>query len=84
MVEMKVDRKLLKSIADVTGGEYFEASDTEALQKVYQTIDELEKTKVEKKEYRNFKDVAEYFLALSLIFLLAEVLVGFMPWRALP
>ena len=33
MVEMKVDRKLLKSIADVTGGEYFEASDTEALRR---------------------------------------------------
>ena len=58
---MKVDRVLLKSIADKTGGEYFEASDTQALKKVYTTIDELEKTKVEKKEYRNFKDVAEYF-----------------------
>ena len=84
MVDMKVDRALLKSIADKTGGEYFEASDTQALKKVYTTIDELEKTKVEKKEYRNFKDVAEYFLALSLVFLLAEIFVGFMPWRALP
>ena len=43
-VEMKTDPSLLKEIAEVTGGMFFRATDTNALKQVYATIDRLETT----------------------------------------
>ena len=43
----RMDEKLLKEIAETTGGRFFKASDTESLERVYQDIDRLEKTKSE-------------------------------------
>jgi Ca-activated chloride channel family protein len=44
MKTMSLDEELLKGMADLTGGVYFRATDTEALQTIYQHIDGLEKT----------------------------------------
>jgi len=41
------DEATLKEIARITGGAYFRATDTEALEKIYQRIGELEKTEAE-------------------------------------
>jgi Ca-activated chloride channel family protein len=41
------DEETLQEIARVTGGAYFRATDTEALEKIYQRIGELEKTEAE-------------------------------------
>ena len=83
-VRMNVDTKLLKYIASETGGEFFQATDTESLVKIYDSIDQLEKTEIEKTEFKNYKDIGEYFLFAALIVLLLEVFVGFLPWRAIP
>ena len=42
-----VNDELLQSIADRTGGRFFKATEGAILEKVFQTIDKLEKTKVE-------------------------------------
>lgn len=39
-----IDEKLLKEIANNTGGKYFRATDKESLREVYQKIDKMEKT----------------------------------------
>jgi Ca-activated chloride channel family protein len=44
MMTMPLDETLLKRMAHMTGGVYFRATDTRALQAVYQHIDGLEKT----------------------------------------
>lgn len=46
-VKMEIDEDLLTEVADITGGAYFRATDTSALEKIYQQIDQLEKTQAE-------------------------------------
>lgn len=70
MVEMPVDEKLLKNIALETGGEYFFATDSNALQRIYDTINNLEKTKSEANEYLIVQSLYRYPLAISCIFFL--------------
>ena len=44
---VELDEPLLREIAELTGGEYFRAVDTEGLAEIYERIDELEKTEIE-------------------------------------
>ncbi len=43
-METKIDEESLRSIAQMTGGKYFRATDRRMLQKVFEEIDSLEKT----------------------------------------
>jgi len=47
MADMQIDEELLKEMAAVTGGAYFRATDTQALEEIYRRIDALEKTEAE-------------------------------------
>ena len=47
MTDMQIDEDLLKEMAAVTGGAYFRATDTQALEEIYRRIDSLEKTEAE-------------------------------------
>lgn len=75
------DMKLLKKIADRTGGLAFEARKPHELEKIYNKIDELEKTK---KETFNFSRREEAYLpfaiAAFLLFVL-EFILRFLWWR---
>lgn len=63
-VEVKIDEKTLKGIAEITGGNYFRATGNKSLKEVYEEIDQLEKTKIDVTEYSKKK---EEFLPLALI-----------------
>jgi Ca-activated chloride channel family protein len=52
-----VDDEALGTIADRTGGLYFRATSPEALREIYARIDQLEKTKVETREYVDYSDL---------------------------
>ena len=47
MQKVELDEPLLREIAELTGGEYFRATDAEALAGVFATIDEMEATEIE-------------------------------------
>lgn len=47
MADMQIDEDLLKQMALITGGAYFRATDTQALEEIYRRIDSLEKTEAE-------------------------------------
>lgn len=49
--------RLLRQIAENTGGKYFEANNGEALRDVYREIDRLEKTDIQSTEYTNYKEM---------------------------
>ena len=55
-VQVDVDEESLKEIAKITGGQFFRATDNKSLQKVYQEIDELERTEIEVTEYQNYTE----------------------------
>ncbi|MAO64658.1 MAG: aerotolerance regulator BatA [Balneola sp.] len=67
-VQVNIDEDMLTRVAEVTGGRYFRATDSEELENIYAEIDELEKTEVEELIYTDYKDLYERYLALSLAF----------------
>jgi Ca-activated chloride channel family protein len=81
---LKLDEELLTKIAETTGGRYFLASDTQELQKIYNTIDQLEKTEIEVQEFRNMDELGHWFLAGGLVLLMGEFLLGLTSWRRIP
>jgi Ca-activated chloride channel family protein len=58
MVENTVDETTMRKIADIGSGEFFRATDNQALTRVFQRIDQYEKAEI--KETR-FKDTADYY-----------------------
>ena len=80
---IKMDVELMQSIATETGGQFFQASSTEALREVYATIDKLEKTRQEWEDPRGMRELAWPFLALALLLSLLETAWNMSPWRIL-
>jgi Ca-activated chloride channel family protein len=60
----------LKLIADKTGGKFFSASNKDTLKRVYEMIDELEKSEIESEQYIKKTYLFEYPLFLAFICLL--------------
>jgi Ca-activated chloride channel family protein len=56
----------LRHIAEVSGGRFFRATDSDALEKVYAAIDELERTKAEEQRYVDFQELAWPWLLTAL------------------
>ncbi len=56
-VEVRLDENLLKKIAAVTGGHYFNVKDPKGLDRAMSEIDKLEKTKVQKEVYNRYKEL---------------------------
>jgi Ca-activated chloride channel family protein len=67
-----VDEKNLTEIAQITGGQFFLATDRRKLEETYAQIDRLERTRVESSQYDNFDDLATYILIPALLLLLLE------------
>lgn len=66
---VEIDEKTLEMIAEKTGGAYFRAEDTQGLQKIYDTIDTLEKTEVTVKTFDNYRELYRFLLAPAFCFL---------------
>ena len=71
------DETTLRNIAQMTGGEYFRATDNNSLRNIYQQIDQLEKTKMRVREYSKRTEHFMPFLTAALICLLLEVLIRY-------
>ncbi|MEZ6131434.1 MAG: VWA domain-containing protein [Planctomycetaceae bacterium] len=57
-VPVNIDEATLTKVADVTGGKYFRATDTDSLERIYTEIDALEKTKVEAQHFVDYRELA--------------------------
>ena len=66
-IRNEIDEKTLQSIAKQTGGAYFRATNNQALEEIYSTIDELERTEVEIKVYTQYQELYGWLFILSLI-----------------
>lgn len=76
MAEVPLDEKLLKEIASTTGGEYFRATDQQALEEIYDRINSLEKTKANVRTYFIRNPLHVYPLGVAALLLL---LIGLLP-----
>jgi len=83
-IQIEIDEDLLKKIADIAHGEYFRATDTESLEKIYRKIDELEKTPIEETGYNIYKELFPFVLIPALILLILEIVLSNTVLRRIP
>ena len=75
MTKVEIDEKLLETIADVTGGQYFRATDNEKLAQIYSVINKLEKTEIEEFKYTNYNEKYRPFVILTIILIVLEFIL---------
>ncbi len=83
-MRVDIDEATLQEIAELTGGRYFRATDTESLAEIYTEIDELERTEV---EVQNFTQYGEEFplpLGIGFLLLMTELALSQTVLRKLP
>jgi Ca-activated chloride channel family protein len=76
MLPVEIDEDLLREIATKTGGRYFRATDSESLSRIFQQIDQLERTRVDAKQYRAADETPAPFLLAGLGAMAAALLLG--------
>ncbi|MDD5185156.1 MAG: VWA domain-containing protein [Paludibacter sp.] len=82
--ESQFDEKSLQDIANMTGGKYFRATDTSKLREIYQSIDQLEKTKISVREYSKKSELFYIFGLVAFLFLVLELLLRNTLLRKIP
>jgi len=79
-----LDEETLREIAQKTDGQFYRATDTRSLQKIYTEIDQLEKSDVKMKYRAAFADKFFWPALFGLILLGAEQLLANTRYRRLP
>jgi Ca-activated chloride channel family protein len=77
LAQVSMDEELLKEIANITGGQYFLATDQKALQSIYDKINILEKTESNQSTFFVRKPLYYYPLGASMILLFLLSLTPF-------
>ncbi len=75
-VKVDIDDETLGKVAEMTGGRYFRATDTESLEKVYKEINSMETTTRNIKKFENYRELYSWFVFAALFFLGIEILMG--------
>lgn len=83
-VEVKIDEELLTEMAESTGGKYFRATDNEALVRVYEQIDKLEKSKIDVKQFSKKEEKYHLYAAIALGLLILGVVLNNTVFRNIP
>ena len=74
----KLDEPLLKEISALTQGQYFRATDSEALKNIFKQINSLEKSNIKTYLYQDYKEYFMLFLWIALALLLGEWVLRFL------
>ena len=82
-VEVKIDEKTLTKIADITGGEYFRATDNASLKEIYNTIDKLETSELESIKFNNKTEEFYLFSLIALGFFLLSFILKITYFRGI-
>jgi len=81
---VEIDEKILTQIAQTTGGQYFRATNNKALEKIYQEIDQMEKTKMDVKQYSKKYEEYSFFALIAMSFFLLELLLRYSVLKNIP
>ena len=74
-IQVEIDEKLLKEIAEGTGGKYFRATNNKKLEEIYAEINQLEKTEIEEFKYYNYEEKFRPLVLWALALLIFEFLL---------
>jgi len=81
---VEIDEEILKKIAEITGGKYYRATRAKELQEIYREIDSLEKTRIQVRQYRRYKELFAFFLLPVIGLILLEQVLAETRCRTLP
>ena len=81
---VRLDEETLQMLADTTGGQYFNAKNTQALEEVYAEIDKLEKTVSEGRLYTEYVELYQWFMLPGLALVILEIVLASTRFRSLP
>ncbi|MFT6716410.1 MAG: Ca-activated chloride channel family protein [Saprospiraceae bacterium] len=82
-IEVKIDEKLLKEIADKTNGKYFRAISNKHLKAIYKEIDLLERTELASLKYTSKTELFMPFALLSFSLLLSGKLLKVLVFKSM-
>lgn len=82
--EVDIDETTLKEISQITGGQYFRATDLPSLKGIYNKIDEMEKSEVKVIDHSEYTELFFYFLIPGLVLLLLETILSNTFLRRIP
>ncbi len=73
----KLNEDMLRQIAAAGGGSYARANNASTgLRKIFDDINEIQKKEIETKQFTDYEDRFQYFLAAAVLFLLVELLLS--------
>ena len=72
-IRVDIDEPMLTEMAEMAGGQYFRALDTEGLRQIYSEIDELERTDIEEIIYIDREELYHQFLFPGILFLTLSI-----------
>ena len=81
---VEIDEQTLREIAEMTGGEYFRATDKGTLAEVYERINQLEKSEVEVTEFTTYDERFLVYLLAALAALVLEFVIGQLWLKRIP
>ncbi len=82
--KVEIDEKVLRSIAESTGGEYFRATNNAKLEAIYEQINQMEKSEVEIEERTIYHEQYLVWLLAALILLVGEFILKYLILKRLP
>ena len=82
--EVDIDENTLKEISNLTGGQYFRATDLESLKSIYKQIDQMEKSEVKVLDHSEYTELFHYFLIPGILLLLTEIILSNSILRRIP
>jgi len=80
---VQIDEALLTEIAQQTGGKYFRATDNASLKKIYNEIDQLEKSRIAGSGNMQYKEWYWPFALLGACLLALELILSFTVFRSI-
>jgi Ca-activated chloride channel family protein len=83
-IPVEIDNKTLSEIAAATEGDFYRATNTKELRKIYQEIDQLEKSKLNVKQFSKRYEVYQPFAIIAILALLLEILLRITIFRRIP
>ena len=83
-IPVEIDTKTLSEIAAATEGDFYRATNTKELRKIYKEIDQLEKSKLNVKTFSKRYEAYQPFALVAVIALLLEILLRITIFRRIP
>jgi Ca-activated chloride channel family protein len=83
-INVTVDEGQLRKVAEIGGGKFFVAMDTNSLNKIFEEIDKLEKTEVKLKRKIDWRDLFQWFIGAGVGLAVLHALLSQTLWRTVP